>query len=186
MSSSIHLSNVSGEHTSQIKVMSDVLFGKGYASEEAINDYCSIGYGLVVMIDTDVAGFSLFRPVDRSELTQHVRVSEEWIGNNLPVGNIGLRRSTGVRPEYRGRHIGPLLVRESMSRLNEFAGIISVVWDQGGKHIGPLLKRNGMEMALELPEYWGTDSVARKYNCPECGAPPCSCKAYIYIKINEK
>ena len=107
---------------------------------------------------------------------------KEWFldqfSKQLPVGVI---KTIGVSSKFKKRGIGTCLASKGIDFLKKKSTlIISICWEQKeGSPFMLLLEKNRFERIHKLENFWERDSLSKKYNCNNCGTPPCTCDAYV-------
>ena len=101
-------------------------------------------------------------------------------------GPIGFLHAVAVDKAHEKQGIGTELIAYAIDTFflpNKASMAITTAWsDNQGVHVGGPLHRNGFRKIGYLADYWREDSLARGYECPTCGKPPCRCTASIFAK----
>lgn len=172
-------------------MISNEIFGFGYINNDELNKYIgSNNYiGFVARTTNSIVGFKLLQINGLKGLINTSLNEKEWFldqySKELPVGVI---KTIGVSNKFKKRGIGNALAKIGIDFLKKKSiPIISICWEQkGGSPFMLLLEKNRFERIHKLENFWEKDSLSKKYNCNNCGAPPCTCDAYIYeFKENE-
>ena len=105
----------------------------------------------------------------------------------LLMDPIGIIHVVAVDQAYEKQGIGTALITHGFDAFfliqNGPLTVVTAAWaDHQGAHIGGPLTHNQFRNIGDLPDYWRADSLARGYECPTCGKPPCRCTASIFIR----
>lgn len=178
-------------HIPQVLHIADEQLGRGFVRPEdlCVEEQESSHFLGVVAVDqktSRILGFGLTHVVDPSGIHSFIRWPDEKLPTSLQyAARIGVLKTVAVRSDCQGRGIGYAIVEQSLKELRE-RGVetyCSIAWKGGeSTNIGGVLKNQDFRVDLEIPEYWKADSQELRYNCPQCGAPPCLCTGVILIK----
>lgn len=104
----------------------------------------------------------------------------------LLTNPIGMLHVTAVDKSYEKQGIGTALIAHAIDTLfshDRPLTVTTTAWsDNQGVHVGGPLHCNGFRKIGYLADYWREDSLARGYECPTCGKPPCHCTASIFVR----
>lgn len=108
------------------------------------------------------------------------------LGPGFLTDPIGVMHVAAVDSSYERQGIGTALISHGFDALfgvEKPVTVVTTAWaDHQGVHIGGPLNRNGFRKIGYLPDYWRADSLARGYECPTCGKPPCHCTASVFVR----
>ena len=162
-------------------------FGQTYLSESELRGLLSAKncHLPVVTIDGKLVGYSIIHMIERSELGNFLSGEYLHFFDDLEAEKgIQFRRSTAIHPDFSGKGIGLDFIGYTMKKYAKYCDVVmSLNWKR--KDLIPMekiSKKLGMTLYCELPNYWMKDSLDKKYECPECGKPPCTCKAVIFYR----
>lgn len=153
-------------------------------SELQIYTYDQTYLGLVVLVNGDLAGFALARVLSFSEMMAFVLKEKNWFAGQFNAEQkIGLLKTIAVDHSYTNRGVGKALTEARLKALKQrVEHVFSVSWQQKKESFNTrLLENRGLNCKKSIPNYWAEDSIEKAYYCNECGAPPCSCAALIYM-----
>ena len=156
--------------------------GKFYISDQDFTNEKNLVFR--ASMEKETVGFSIVRILSKEEFSaafQKIDNSDrKFIGHATIIGII---KSIAVAKSYQQRGIGDAIMKQSIDELKS-AGVNIVVmigWKSKlGTNIESLALLNGFRKACEIQNYWSEDSDLKNYDCPVCGAPPCTCSAAIY------
>ena len=105
---------------------------------------------------------------------------------SLLTDPIGVMHVAAVDRPYEKQGIGTALIAhgfDALFNVNHPLTVVTAAWaDNQGVHIGGPLNRSLFRQIGYLPDYWRADSLARGYECPTCGKPPCHCTASVFVR----
>lgn len=171
--------------------ISDFQLGKDYLSADSLKK-CLQKEGkyfarVALNNKREIIGFCLSSILSTDEIKKLLKIKPDQFPNALNyTSNIGFINVLIVKEDYQRKGIGTALVKDSINLLetNGATVICSVGWrSKKGVNIGGILKNHKFKEVLEVPDYWKEDSLAKKYKCVDCGAPPCHCSAVIFLKL---
>ncbi len=178
---------LSGAEQDQIIELAKASFGRGYLTTHQLQAFDSERKALVVLEKTKemVTGFSIVQLIEKSSFSEALFLPDDW--EHRPLCNdalFGYRKMTAVKSTEQEKGIGQRLVSLGDGFLAKNASqIFSTVW-QSGQEMAmlSLLQKSGYLIVDTIDNYWSADSSQKQYNCPKCGAPPCTCSAIILKK----
>ncbi len=151
-----------------IKILSDIIFGQGYLSENQIEDYLKSENCIVTTVchKDRFIGVSTQIITTLQDLDPRVKAALQkalkWDDNQKII----LHKQTFLADAYRGMGIGRMLAKRSEEKAaGHQLPKMSVVWNYPGNKIVKILEKNGYEKVELIPRYWYADSVANKYKC---------------------
>ena len=142
----------------------------------------------VVLNENQILGYSIIYLVKIKKLTEFGLGSCLQYLNEFGLDNIvQLRKSTAIDAEYVKKGIGKKFINYTMNLFaNQSELILSINWKKGDeipmKNISSSLN---MKVLCEIENFWKKESLENEFRCPECGNPPCTCKAVIYFKKSD-
>ena len=160
-------------------------FGDNYISKKLLLSYLENDQAVCIICKDkeEILGVSI-AVIDSLEKTSKQLLKDQyWFLSELKDSQkIVLRKHMAVKPGYKGKGIGSLLVQESVNRLKTISDkIITIVWKEGdGEIMNKLMTKNNFEAIKIIQDYWKEDSIQQQYICPECKGIPCGCSAIIY------
>lgn len=162
-------------------------FGQTYLGESELRRLLSAKNCHLPVVTTDgkLVGYSIIYMLNRSALGDVLGSEYLHFFNDLKADQrIQFRRSTALHPDYSGKGIGLDFIGYTMNKYARQGDVVmSLNWKR--KELIPMekiSKKMGMTLYCELPDFWMKDSLVKQYDCPECGKPPCRCKAVIFVK----
>ena len=164
----------------EVLTIAEVQLGQGYVTPQILAQHCDHPdyFGQLVLLEGQVAGFSLMQVSLRTTIAQQMGRLEGWF--NAYFGayeTMGFRSVTAVAPSAQGRGVGGLLVQKGLQWLSTRVPVVVCdAWHAPHTPIVRLLTRHGYRLIRTVPHFW-SDSDTR---CPVCGPPPCQCTAGIY------
>jgi L-amino acid N-acyltransferase YncA len=105
---------------------------------------------------------------------------------DLRLLKVGMLKSNAVRTRYRRSGIGSQLVKCGSELLKDKGcrAIVSISWaSNANESSSSVLEAHDFRLVCKVDGYWKDDSLARDYDCPRCGRPPCKCSASIYLHV---
>ena len=137
-----------------------------------------LGHRLVGFLSASILSLADFRE-------RYARIAQlPEMGDRL-TDPMGILHVAAVDARYEKRGIGTALIAHGMTLFAEPRPltIVTAGWaDNQGVHIAGPVRENGFQKVGYLKDYWQEDSLARGYECPTCGKPPCRCVAGIFAQ----
>lgn len=165
--------------------ISDQELGEHYLSAQSF--FGPDVYAVHGLLGREVVGFALGQIFDHHQFIHHHAMIMKHFPAHLMLthGNIGVFSAMAVRKAYQRQGIGSLLAQCLLGHFD--AGMVPLVIIAGwaapdGVHIDRLAHEFGFSGQAMIHDYWLEDSVARGYQCPVCGDPPCRCSAVLYVR----
>lgn len=173
----------------QAKKIYDIGLGKNYITSKDLLNYSNHPEKYILLgscnSDGELLGVMLACRLDENEREKYnLTLQQNSIDIMLPAYTIGLIKSVVVKREYRQKGIGTELTKEAIERLKDMSCelILAVAWASGKPDSSPkMFEKLSFKNILGLEEYWRKDSLKEGYSCPNCGKPPCRCKALFYL-----
>lgn len=173
----------------QAKKIYDIGLGENYIPSEDLLSYASHPEKYISLgsysSDGELLGVILANRLDEKEREKYnLTFQQNSVDIMLPAYTTGLIKSVAVKQEYRQKGIGAELIKEAIERLKDMSCelILAVAWASGKPGSSPkILEKLSFKNILGVEEYWKEDSLKEGYSCPNCGKPPCRCKALFYL-----
>ncbi|MCB0430937.1 MAG: GNAT family N-acetyltransferase [Flavobacteriales bacterium] len=180
------ITDASDTDVNDIVSIADQQLGQGYLTPELTLTFlqppnrCRIIYNQ----DKQTIAFCIILLLKASEISTRLGLTTHPL---LPAeGMVGVIKTIAVAGPHQGKGIGRVLVQDAVQFL---AGMrVKVFLCPTWKHnetvgLGNILEQSGFHTLEVIHRYWEKDSLERKYTCPACGAPPCTCTAVIYARL---
>lgn len=152
----------------------DHIFGENYHLSK---DFSSQNYFLFLAeIKGEIIGFCSGYLADKKLISS--------LNLNLPTKKTAVLDMIGVLPEWQNQKIGSQLYEllENKFKQNKVDLIVQFHWIRKAFPFPILAQKKGFNFSNEIPHFWKFDSLAKNYQCKECGPPPCNCSCAIYLK----
>lgn len=168
--------------------IADQTMGVGYFTEQEIQSL--LGQNCIALVDNEndaIRGFCFAFILSPEELKNQHNISIDFPGIENQR-QIGLLKTIATDPAHRKKGVASGLIQKLIQNLEEkeIRVIICPAWKTGNEiNLGGLLLKNDFHPVKEIPDYWFEDSLLKKYPCPECGQPPCRCKAIIFQRVKK-
>lgn len=141
---------------------------------------------LVAISSKKFIGFAYAKMIEKNELNdilknQQIRIPPD-IKRANETGTLGFLNTVCVEPDYKGRGVATILVKECLKNLVTLGAktLICIAWkSSAGVHIGGVIRKLGFRKWITLDKFWAEESKSLNYSCPVCGDPPCDCSAVI-------
>ena len=180
----VKIRKVSKETAASCMAIAENQLGKDYIPEK---DFLNTDfYPVYGMVKYDVAGFAIGKAFEQQGFLNKFPKVAQRMPNALPwADTIGMVSSVAIRQDYQGRGVGYLLVRDVLQHFDghNISMMVMLGWaTSDGVHIAGIARALGFTEKGTIPEYWHEDSLAKGYQCPVCGDPPCHCSAVLYVR----
>jgi GNAT superfamily N-acetyltransferase len=174
-------------HQKAVIDIANLTLGKAYLDAKSITEFYDKGcLGFVYQENLQVTGFAFALISNTESLITDYRLPEKFIPH-MAIEKIALLKTMAIHPKFQ-KHgfgaaiMGALLLAAEKEKINT---IYVVAWKSEQKiNLGPLLLQFGFTEIISLVNFWREDSLAKKYACPACGGPPCTCDAVIFKKTS--
>ncbi|MBL4716371.1 MAG: hypothetical protein COC01_07610 [Bacteroidetes bacterium] len=170
-------------HLEQIRNIGIDRFGYFHHTHETLFDPQTIAY--CGIIDDKVVGYGICKVMSKQSFqNQYPKISDKNISSINNSSKIGVMASIAVIEKYCRQGIGNAIFTARITAVKELKAdiIIIKVWEtSAGIKLLSLLNNHGFERVATIPDYWKEESCKYSYVCPECGSPPCTCNAVLYI-----
>lgn len=167
----------SREQDEVLRIASGAL-GRDYLTSETLKSVET----LVAVRDDEVVGFCTGRPLDGATLSTLQLNHYTELKSATKVGQVG---SIAVVPRAQRRGVAGNLLEECLRKLKRDGcdAIVMIAWHSArGIPIAPLARKFSFKRIADISEYWKEASEKDGFACPECGDPPCSCSAVIFVR----
>ena len=168
----------------------DIELGKGYLNFETLKRLVNNKKTLVIGvfdIEGEMLGFGYCSILKQVELEKTMHSSQY---NKIPqiIKNpekVGITNTIVIRNNYKGRGLGTTIFNHftTFFKENSIDTVTGFAWkNKEGINMETIFKKNNFNILEIIKQYWYEDSIENKYNCPDCGEPPCNCSTVIYLK----
>lgn len=186
-SKEINISSILVENFPTILEIANKELGKDYINYAELQNYISTPnkIGLVGKLEDKVIGFSLAEIIDPKDLSNIILTDHDWFLNYFSKFNkLGYMKHTVVNSPYKKRGAGTLLNKKITDYLSLKSDVIfGTAWNSKGKvDMENIFKKEGFKPIKTIFNYWEKDSIIKKYTCPTCGNPPCTCSTVVFVK----
>lgn len=171
-------------HFTSIMSIADKQLGHSYIDLDLYYNTESIV--LVAILEGQVVGFCTGFRVSLPDL--HLRIPSLSVlktKQHKGRGFIGYVESIATDPSRQGKGIASALLDKCVYWLEnkQVSAVFMTGWkSSSGVHIKGLARRSGFEEVAQINNFWHKQSLVKKYQCPECGAPPCLCSAVVFVR----
>lgn len=184
----ITIEKLSASQIDAVLSISDAQLGRSYISRNILEHYLAEEQFTVhvATVAGEVVAFSLMIICSAEILAEELFAEEEWLkatfGNHEPTA---YPKMAAVKAGMWGMEIGSRLLIHQLTEAEQYVrSTVGTIWKtETGAMMGSIVEKTGMKPLKEFPLYWSEDSIAKQYNCPVCGTPPCRCTAVIYAKF---
>ena len=173
-------------HLTELLALSDISFGEGYLTQKDIAQYFGTAdnYIFVAVNNKQVTGFITGITCPESKL--HTEVLEAYPLQSNETGIIGVVKQVCVHPNFYREGIADELLKHIIKAFKKCSELLCISWQKGNTTpMSKLLLKNNFKLKQTILNYWGTESIIKKYDCAICGSPPCKCTAELFV-LNKK
>ena len=165
--------------------------GTGFLTDTVLIDYMQnpkCQSLIAVDSSTDkIVGASISLYLSQSELKQFIHPSQ-YIHLDQSITkdeNIGILKLIAIEKDSQKKGLGTQFIKGSFEFFshNNIQTICAFAWEsKTGINMKTIFDRYELTIMSRIPHFWTQDSLEQKYDCPECGKPPCKCTAVIFSK----
>ena len=179
------ISRLTQSHFSELISIANNSLGEGYITLSELKSYIEHDSKdcLIAKTNGKISGFQLMKRCRLNDLNVLTHSQKNWFRSRYKnYSSFGVLKTLVVLPENQKQGIGTMLTRKSLKILQGSSKkIISICWENEGiTPVLALLQNCGMKQVHKFDSFWAKDSLAKKYRCIVCGAPPCKCNAFVY------
>jgi ribosomal protein S18 acetylase RimI-like enzyme len=170
------------EDLPSIMRISEQRLGDAYIDPDSLTDRRNVRKTAVY--EDKVVGFCLGW-ITKQGLLKSERLQEVGTRALDFVDEYGYLASVAVDEDYSGRGIGTMLVSACIEEFknDDVDHVAMTAWKSSdGVHIGGIADRFKFDTVAEIPNFWKDRSMEEQFSCPECGDPPCTCTAVVYLR----
>lgn len=184
MLGSTTISRLTQSHCSELISIANSSLGEGYIALTELKSYIEQDSKACLVAKTNgkISGFQLMKTCQLNGFNILAPSQKIWFNSRYKnYSSFGVLKTLVVRPENQKQGIGTMLTRKSLEILQKSPKkIISLCWEKDGvTPVLAVLQRCGMKQVHKFESFWAKDSIAKKYTCIVCGAPPCKCNALV-------
>ncbi|MEQ9064314.1 MAG: GNAT family N-acetyltransferase [Vicingaceae bacterium] len=181
----VHFQYAEPRHIYSIESLASRQFGRSYmTSDQIANQMTTENHFFVIALKAEeVLGFIYFIMGDLVTVERVLKVSGlKALKEKSPERKICIIKTVAVMPTIAGQGIGTGLTMFAFDQ-NPNASVIGIIWKRKSLNaFEQIMLKLGGKKILEIKGFWKDDSLKKGYKCPECGEPPCNCKAVVYYK----
>lgn len=165
--------------------------GTGFLNDIVLVDYINNPNCQSLMVidnlSNKIVGISISLFLTQKELKQFMHPSQYFkLDQSLTTSeDIGILKLIAIQKDYQKKGIGTQFIENSFDffRKNNIQTICAFAWkNKEGINMKTIFDRHQLTVINKILDFWKEDSIIQKYDCPECGKPPCKCTAVIFIK----
>ncbi len=145
----------------------DINFGKGYSS--AYFEKGELKSEYVFLSNEDQSAYLIFSEAKNSPYP------------NIDTTNSYVLNLAVVDKNVQGEGKGSALLNVFFERYSSHDIYIPLWIYADSDKLMRFFIKNGAELLQSFNEYWKDDSLAKGYECLQCGAPPCLCRMDLYV-----
>ncbi len=120
------------------------------------------------------------------ELKQIIGLPEETLPKEKSK-RIALFKTMAIDPLFQNQGYGTALTDARLKGIESMGikTVFAIAWKTDQTiNMFTILSKHGFQEVATLKNYWRADSLEKKYVCPACGGPPCTCDAVIFKKTS--
>ena len=184
----VKILSLKSNHIPSIIDIANIELGYNYITNQqlySIIDNTNSWVCKVAIVHSKVIGFVLCKKNEQSEFNSIIENYNDIIVNKTNNLQFGLIKTIVVEAGYKGQGIGTQLVTQCISLLKKqnVYSFYTLSWKSEKKdNSEKLFLKLGFTKLLEVPNYWKQDSLQNNYRCINCGNPPCTCSAILFVK----
>lgn len=138
--------------------------------------------------NSEIIGFYICLIVSKLEITElfHNIPLSQFHSSFDSTDTFGVIKTIAIKNKYKEQGIGTSLMKDCLSnfRTKNISILSLIAWkSKHGINMEGIMKNNQFIKLKEIENYWSLESIEKKYNCPDCGSPPCTCMAVIFGKF---
>lgn len=170
--------------------------GAGFVSETVLIDFINnLNCQALMAIDnlsSKIVGISISLFLTQKELKQFMHPSQyiQLDQSIITAKNVGILKLIAIQKNYQKKGLGTKFIKNSFDFFlkNNIQTICAFAWkSKTGINMKTIFDHHQLKIIDRIPNFWSEDSILQKYDCPECGKPPCKCTAVIFTKkLNNK
>lgn len=126
---------------------------------------------------------------DSPSLASHVNFPpNDYPPSLAQVSPVGLLRCLSIHEDATGRNILSTTVGHTLSVLEDEGCQVqcALAWrSDEGVQFYSMFKQHDFSLRREFNDYWMEESRREGYRCPECGSPPCTCSALLFVRVGK-
>ena len=168
----------------------DIELGKGYLNFETLKKLVNNKNTLVIGafdLNNKMLGFGYCTILKQAELEESMHSSQyKKIPQIIKTPKkIGITNTIVILNNYKGKGLGSVIFNNFLTffKENSIDTVTGFAWKtKEGINMEAIFKKTNFYILEVIQNFWREDSIEKKYNCPDCGAPPCNCSTVIYLK----
>lgn len=187
MKKDFEIRNMKKKHIPEVINISDRQLGESYfgnnINRKDIKSKNKI-YRVAIERKKRVIGFSYSKVLIEEGIESYIE-SKNLKRSLSHSRKVGILSTVAVESEKEGKGVGTELIGDSIEHIEKKGAemIMATAWKSEGQvNVSSILKFYDFKKIEEVDEYWKDQSIQDSFNCPSCGAPPCTCSAVIFAK----
>ncbi len=174
-------------HQKSVMQIANLTLGEGYLSNQILFDFeNSNALGFVALRNQEVVGFAFALILSLGKLKQIIGLPEETLPKEKSK-RIALFKTMAIDPLFQNQGYGTALTDARLKGIESMGikTVFAIAWKTDQTiNMFTILSKHGFQEVATLKNYWRADSLEKKYVCPACGGPPCTCDAVIFKKTS--
>lgn len=165
--------------------------GNGFVTNQCLIDYINNPKCLSLIAkdfeNEKVIAVSISFYLSQEKFKEYLHPSQYTYLNEsfILCKEIGVFKLIAIEKQFQKKGLGSIFIDLSFEffKKNNIHKVSAFAWEsKTGIHMKNIFDRNHLSIVCRIPDFWNIDSLEKKYNCPECGTPPCRCTAVVFGK----